>query len=820
MGRGREGLNYLDGRQRFRFEKTENFFREEAGDTTAHIRKTDGMEQSVQEHCANTAALAAVFAENLGLKNFAMLCGMMHDIGKLSSAFSEYIHGSGGYARGSIDHSFAGAKYLYSLGKSNPSRELAACSMGRVILSHHSLHDWIDEDGEDYFAERIDKTDFYEETIENAKQLSFFEDIGGILKSAESEYKALGERLKNLVTLMDLPVAEYKKEALAFYHGMAERLICSILMDADRIDTADFMSGSPAEVPEAPEVTFGRMQENLEKKLKELNQGKDPVSLWRDEISEQCGKFAEHPVGICRLVVPTGGGKTLSSLRFAIRQCQLFGKKKIIYVAPFMSIIEQNSDVIRSLCGNSAFLEHHSDAIGRAAESKNGEELDEYELHADRWDTPVIATTMVQFLNTLFLGRTSSVRRLHRLSEAVIIIDEIQSLPLRCTYLFSLAMNFLSKICKSTIVLCSATQPPFELLERFPLLLDRDPDMVKVDAQGFSPRTKLINLVNNSGYSFDEAANFCLEKQRENQSVLMIVNTKSAAREIYKRLKNLTDVELIHLSTGMCPEHRRKKIDLAREKLRNHEPMICVTTQLIEAGVDISFGCVIRSLAGLDNISQAAGRCNRNGEFGRACPVYLLNIRDEKLGRLKEISTAQVISREMLESPCGDILSGENLSVYFGKIYRENKNELVYPCADDNLIDLMGLNRERSILGGKKAGLHGQAFATAGRIFEAISNHSLSLLSPYYKKDKNADKFVSYLKEETSPNRVGRLSRALQPYTIEVYPEQMKTLLERNGVIELPAGVAILREEYYNDDYGLSIDEPEIPEDGVSSYII
>lgn len=779
----------------------------------AHIRNFDGRTeiQTVEEHDWNTGTLASGFGESFGMRILALLASLLHDIGKLSFAFGSYIHGDPQYARGSIDHCYAGAKYLFDLSVHDPSLADTAAFLGRVILSHHGLHDWIDSEGKDYFQRRIQKTEFYEEIMENARALSFFDDIPKLLREADAEYKILSAKLEALADEMNLPTTEERDEALAFYHGMLERLLTSILMDADRTDTADFMSGTVEGKSYDLESLWEEMRRRSDGKFAEFSLKTDPISKQRGKISERCAEFAKHPVGICRLVVPTGGGKTLSSLRFAIEYCQRFHKKKIIYVAPFMSIIEQNSDEIRSLSGDDAFFEHHSDALSRVMESGGQEQLNEYELRAERWDSPVIATTMVQFLNTLFSGKPSSIRRMHHLSDAVIIIDEIQSLPLKCTYLFNLAMNFLARICGSTIVLCSATQPPLEEVNRYPLLLDHAPDMIEDTGEIFAAfrRTEIINLTRKSYYTFEEVAEFCLEKQRENGSLLLIVNTKAAAAEIYKRLRGMDVAEAVHLSTNMCPQHRRETIDLVREKLRDHRPLICVTTQLIEAGVDISFGCVVRSLAGLDNIAQAAGRCNRNGEHDRLCPVFLLNLREENLGRLKEISCAQSVSYEILDTAVLDenFPDRETMSAFFRRLYRENRSELLYPYQGDTLVGLLSCNRERCLLSRKRPGLHGQAFATAGNAFEVIPNRTQSLLVPYYKnckdKDTGIEQIVARLSSDCLPNRTSTLLRRLQPYMVEVYPEQLKILEDNGAVTLLPSGVLAVEENYYNKEYGL-----------------
>ena len=661
----------------------------------AHIRNYNGQEtvQTVEEHCEGTARLAREYAESVDLSETAYLSGILHDIGKFSQTFDRYIRGASDASRGQIDHSYAGAKYLRQFAEQSDDKDVqkTISLIGRVILSHHGLNDWIRDDTDDTYAIRTDKDADYTEILDNYSSSGLLHDPQGTIAAAVSEVMAIRRKLRNL--------SGQSQEAFAFYLGMLERLLQSILIDADRTDTASFMSDSKTEKQYDTKKLWVEMQERMQTTLNGFSDKDDSISKQRRSISDRCAAFASHKVGICKMIVPTGGGKTLSSLRFSIEYANQHPVEKIIYIAPFMSILEQNSDVIRKITGDEAFLEHHSDMLAEVSE--NDHELHEYELRTEKWDTPVIATTMVQFLNALFSGKSSAVRRMHRLSRAVIIIDEVQSIPLKCVYLFNLAMNFLSHVCGSTIVLCSATQPPFDLLGEFPLMLDENSSMTGDTQEDFDAfhRTELINMPNKGGYSFDEAAAFCRERFAEHGSLLLVVNTKAAAKELYLRLRDTEDAEVFHLSTSMCPQHRRECIEEMKAKLKNHEPVICVTTQLIEAGVDISFGCVVRSLAGMDNAAQAAGRCNRNGEHPGVCPVYIMHLYEEKLGNLTEIKSAQSISRELLDLPEDtDFLSVPLMTDYFRKLYQSSKEHLRYPVKtriDQDLINLLALNRHR-----------------------------------------------------------------------------------------------------------------------------
>lgn len=779
----------------------------------AHIRLSDNEIQSVQAHCTQTASLASGYAEKFGLQNTARLAGILHDIGKFTADFDAYIRGIVSFRRGELDHSFAGAKYLMQLVADSDNRNLqkAAALIGRVILSHHGLHDWVTEDAEDTFAIRTSKEKYYAEIMHNLAQTDFPQQAEKLLIAATDEVSAARTKLRQ--------IAGESKETFAFYLGMLERLLQSVLIDADRTDTASFMSNSQTEQHFDTASLWTNMQNNMQKMLRGFSAKTDVISKQRQSISDRCAAFAAHHVGICKLIVPTGGGKTLSSLRFAIEYAKQHPIEKIIYIAPFMSILEQNSDIIRSIAGEDAFLEHHSNILAEV--SGDTDALHNYELRTEKWDSPVIATTMVQFLNALFSGKSSAVRRMHRLSRAVIIVDEVQSVPLKCVYLFDLAMNFLSQICGSAVVLCSATQPPFEQMTKFPLLLDTQSSMTGDTDADFAVfrRTALIYPQKKGGYSFDEAADFGRQCFRENGSLLFVVNTKKAAKELYLRLKETDGAAVYHLSTNMCPQHRREIIAAIREKLSAHVPVICVTTQLIEAGVDISFGCVVRSLAGLDHAAQAAGRCNRSGEFHRICPVYLIHIHEEVLGSLHEIGIEQNIAREMLEMPEDtDFLSVSLQTAYFKMLYnrvdkdnRDPKRYLLNNTCDKDLINLLALNEHRTKTRLRHLQFCGQAFKTAGGLFQVIDSHAADVIVPY---DDDAKDLIATLESERNPGASVDLLRRLQKYAVSIYTGTERVLCDAAAIRTIQCGdtdciVRVLDTRFYDAAFGVTTEGGE-----------
>lgn len=765
----------------------------------AHISNDKEREQSVQEHCLATAGLCAEYCALFGAKNIGRLCGLLHDAGKLCADFDDYIRGNNSMSRGSIDHSYAGAKYIAEI--ADREHSAAARLIARVIISHHGIHDWVDEDCRDYYNMRIENDERYEEIKGNIHLIASDGEIAELLDKASQEYSEIKQKIKNIYQM---------KEEAAFYFGLLERMIESALIDADRTDTASFMDN--IEMPEScgNMKLWEEMQKKLQQKLDGFSERTDVISLQRKSISDRCAAFAAKDVHICRMIVPTGGGKTLSSLRFAIEYCIGHGMNKIVYTAPFMSILEQSSKEIRPIADEENFTEHHSNAL--ADKDSDSEEFKEYELHTERWDKPVIATTMVQLLNTFFLGKTASVRRFHRLAKSVLIIDEVQSLPLKCVNMFDLTINFLSYICGTVVVLCTATQPATDDV-KYPVKTDAEESMTGDYSKDFEvfQRTDIIPFNDPYGYSYEEAADFCMEKFEQNNNLLVIVNTKSSALKLYSLMKERAadKAVIMHLSTNMCPQHRREKIEQLRTLLKEKKPVICVTTQLIEAGVDISFKCVVRSSAGLDNIVQAAGRCNRHGENAEKCPVYIVKLKEEKLGSLKDIKTAQDITQQMTE--CGkynDLSSPQAVSDYFKKLYNMEKENLSYSVPDnETILNYLALNKNRyEILPNPKtcSPLESQAFKTAGTLFKVIDDNTQDVIVPY---NKEAEELIRELENEYC--NVAKTLRKAQKYTVSVYNGTERKLHENNAIRTLPSGAVVLDKSYYKDEFGVDLEGSE-----------
>lgn len=491
------------------------------------------------------------------------------------------------------------------------------------------------------------------------------------------------------------------------------------------------------------------------------------INKIRQQITEQCRQAGSRETGIYRLSVPTGGGKTLASLNFALHHALETGKRRIIYVIPYLSITSQTVATFRNMLGLDAdsniVLEHYSTAglqnSGNTGSIGTSEEEDVKErqrkLASERWDNPIIVTTMVEFLETVMSARGTKLRKFHNMANSVIIFDEIQSLPLNIINPFNEVVSFLSTILDSTILLCSATQPLLERTARKNLRLSDEPDLID-NTDGYEEKLKRTRIIaSQESKSCEELANIIYEQALRNGNCLSIVNTKSEARKMYQCLQELNadgQFELIHLSTAMCGKHRADQ--LARIKVltdpHDSKPVICVSTQLIEAGVDLSFACVVRAMAGLDSIMQAAGRCNRNGESKEIKDVYVYPLQGEERFKdyLPEIHRGKKLTLQIMgEHPDADLLSTGMLNEFYGMLLqsedRDGGNSLLdgplwkKENAGKTIYELLAYNEsqrkqfENNTMGERYNPFFAQAFKTVGNEYRVIPKITHNVVVPY-----------------------------------------------------------------------------------------
>ncbi len=814
----------------------------------SHI-SSSGREQTNQEHNENTAKLCEEYAATIGLQYVGRIAGLLHDLGKLKQVFEAYLrysyqHPEDKNRRGTVNHASAGARYIMERYWSNVDkfRALTAQLISLSIAGHHGyIPDIINLDGTDCFDKRLkpDKEVHYEESVTNfLAECCSAEQLDADFENARDEVAALYAHFSG-----------YNKQQGFFALHLLAKYLYSCLIDADRYDTYLFMCDKKEEAPANTHALWTELSQNLERYLAGLG-NTSPIGVLRKECSEACLHFAKQGKGIYRLALPTGAGKTLASLRFALNHAKEHDDiERIFYIIPYTTIIDQTSDCFKkALQRKDVILEHHSnlileDKIRQTLIDKGflpkdtaklmEEELERYELLTERYDSPIILTTAVQFFNAFF-GGSQSMRRMHRFAKSVIIFDEVQTVPVKCIALFNSVCNFLADACGSTIVLCTATQPLLDKV-RIPLKLPQKPDMVErpADIHKSFKRVNVQDCHIAGGYDTEALSDFVMDKLEKNRSLLTILNTKREAASLYSALtklnKHLPAEEqffLCHLSTSMCPAHRRAIIDELVKSLGDpkfNKRIVCISTQLIEAGIDISFECVVRALAGLDSIAQAAGRCNRNKtkDIGM---VYIVNIAGENLSKLPDIKLGAEHCERVLgmykdqpEVFDDDLLSPKAIEEYFKGYLKEleKDNKTAYPVKNlnVNLYDLLSDNPHavEAYIGRNKRNSNlilRQAFSTAAENFEVIDSDTVSVLVPYEKEGKE---LITTLNGRSSLDQQRDALKRAQQYSVNLFRHQFDYLTKQKDAIKplLNGGVLALNEAHYSETLGV-VAEPEM----------
>lgn len=803
----------------------------------AHPDFEHGEHQSVYIHLKAVSELAGWFAAKLGFVEQGRLIGLMHDFGKYSRAFQEYIRliieeqtsdnpdndegssvaSTSKNLKGKIDHSSAGAQWIinsllphYTVLK---QQEQALAPYGLAIVqalsmcvaSHHSgLIDSLSEN-ENVFVNRIKKHDELTHLKECSKNAE-----SGLLSHAQSlvttEFLLESSRqLRNMFDEFELSAIEHD-----YYLGMFTKMLFSCLIDADRIDSAGF---------EQPSNKFERFKQpdwasacdNIESFITQF-ESVHPIDRIRTEISENCFHRAQDETGIYSLTVPTGGGKTYASLRFALHHAKKHNLDRIIYIIPFTSIIEQNANAIRGVLGemngDDWVLEHHSNLEPEQQTWRS-------KLACENWDKPIVLTTMVQFLESMFASGTRGARRLHQLSNAVLVFDEIQTLPIRCVHLFNNTINYLTRFCHTTALMCTATQPLLNQLPEQVKLLgelqlppenELTPNIEKLYQQ--LERVSLKNLTKKEGWNEGEIAELVQQKLSAEKSCLVIVNTKAWAKTLFQTLQNqVTDeTKIFHLSTGMCSAHRKQILDEVRARLSSEQATLCISTQLIEAGVDVDFGCVIRFVAGLDSIAQAAGRCNRNGKQKKGY-VFVLNPVEENIGMLHDIKTGiAATTRIFTEFAEEDLLKPVAMNRYFQYYFYERHKEMTYPVKQEqNLLNLLSSNQGN--INGTSFTLK-QSFMTAAKQFKAIDAPMYSVIVLFNDEAQSIITQLCALDKRFNAANYRNLLKLAQKYSVNIFPNVWQKLMDLQVVYPIAQDEAVfyLSEEFYSQDFGLSLE--------------
>ena len=806
--------------------------------------------QSLATHLTETAAIAKMLAAKLGLDLAGELLGLMHDFGKYSLKFQKYIYDATGLINpdlddeestpggSKVDHSTAGAQWVYrrlaAMGQKE-SGVLCGQMLGLCIASHHGagLIDCLDDEGNVVWQKRFNKDDsltHLSECLQNADE--------SVLQQAEglADKALLVQMLAPLKAVLMLPEAQAGHQIKEFYLGCFTRFLFSCLIDADRINSADFERENQKKIRRLQEKPDWQAAiAKLEAKLAQFER-RYPIDEIRRQIADDCLQRAADAQGIYTLTVPTGGGKTLASLRHAVHHAQTHGLERIIYIIPYTSIIDQNAEAVRDILGDEWVLEHHSNLDPEKQTWQN-------KLLSENWNKPIVFTTMVQFLDAWFGGGTRGARHIHPMANSVLIFDEIQTLPVKCVHLFCNALNWLVQFGGSSAVLCTATQPLLSAcgVDEFPeykraLVKARGLLQLAPNAEIMGKNQALDKLFADlsrveikfnekaGGWSVDDAGAFLLTQFQTALSCLFIVNTKKWAKDLYQycQQQNVPSEALFHLSTNQCAAHRKALFARMKQRLEKKLPVVCISTQLIEAGVDISMACVIRALGGLDSIAQAAGRCNRHGENAGKGWVWVLNLQEPSLAKvLPDIDAGQQQAERVLREFAGqDILQPKAMRQYFEYYFYQRSDEMAYQInknGSDSLLSWLSDNRYNQAASDRNGKLKNDvlrghnldpllmhSFKSAGRAFQVIDAPTRAVIVPY----GEGKALIAKLCGEYEPKAFyGYLNQA-QRFSVNVFPNVWDKLLKEAAVQQIAdTGIYYLHTSHYIDEYGLSVDE-------------
>ncbi len=722
--------------------------------------------QTLDAHHASVADKAAQFATPWGSLT-ARLLGNIHDTGKNSDSFQKRLRGKAA----KVDHTTAAFQYLEKQwqNKDDHSGELLARLLAYPLLGHHGgLANFGSQAESGTLAWRLSGARIRavpDWKPERAKKLA---PVDGYFQE--------------LAQLMNIP----RKGTDAFAAAFMLRMLYSCLVDADYLDTESFCSPEKHSLrPQWPalETLAGGFFQRLEQKNflpreevaeSVLKQGartvcgtkerQDAIAKARAYMLQRCiAQAAERP-GFFSLTMPTGGGKTLASLAFALKHAKEHGLRRIVLVVPYTSIIEQNANVWREALGGDVLLEHHSNFI-HPDESEADEKASlAYRLTTENWDASVIVTTSVQFFESLFANRPSRCRKLHNLARSVIILDEAQMLPVPFVEPCLAALHALVRSYGSTVVLCTATQPA--LMEKDFLKSDLEPDKVKeiIPAGASESLQRIFRRVKVEILQEpleDETLSGML---RSAPQALCIVNSRSHARELFALLDG-SEADF-HLSARMTPVHRERAIETIRKRLADGLPCRVISTSLIECGVDISFPLVMREKNGLDVLAQSAGRCNREGReaFGR---VICFTSSRPLPRRAAELNRRRSAFEQMAKAE--DLFAPETVKGYFEALYKTS------------YLDEEAILKLTEICTQYKDSFWKFQFADIARKFRFIDDDIVSVVIEH-------DEAAGLLKEaEESSTLKPSTLRKLQRHSVQVYRNEL-ALMEKDGRIEPRCG--------------------------------
>ena len=697
--------------------------------------------QTLQSHSVNVGEMAAEFARVFGAQEIACQTGRLHDLGKYSEAFNHRLHGGP-----PVDHATAGAKIAVERWGNVIGNLMAFC-----IAGHHAGLANGNGEGDN------------RRTLKQRLALQFGADIPSLDNLWQQEIKPP----QNLSAPPLKPDAHHPFFSYAFF----TRMLYSCLVDADYLDTEAFylnLENKASERGGYPDLNalqhnFNQFINAFRRRIAqssaqtEAEKRNAALNRLRSEILDYAVEQAAQPQGLFTLTVPTGGGKTFTSMAFALEHAKRHGMRRVIYVIPFTSIIEQNAAEFRKAFGEfgeQAVLEHHSTFDD--GKLQNEATKDKLRLASENWDAPIVVTTAVQFFESLFADRSSRCRKLHNIAGSVIILDEAQMLPLNLLLPIMQAIKELAQNYRCSVVMCTATQPAVQAENGFYRGFENVREIAPKPTALFDKLRR--TTVQHIGTQTDADL---LAKLGEHPQMLVIVNNRRHARSLYDQAKYLDGT--FHLTTLMCAKHRSQKLDEIRGRLKNGEPCRVIATSLIEAGVDVDFPLVMRAEAGLDSVAQAAGRCNREGKRPSENSFVWIFAPEEQWKAPPELATQAAVMRLTANSFSDDLLSTQAVAAYFAELYQLKGSEL-----DNKKILKMHNDAGQSL---------DFPFQTIVDKFRMIESHMQPLIIPF---DGEAENLISSLQHA---DHIGGLLRKLQPYTVQI-PEKALAALYKAGRIE------------------------------------
>lgn len=703
-------------------------------DYIAHLRsETDKKEQPLYEHIKNVAELSKKFSECLILSDYAEIIGMLHDIGKYSNRFQQRINGND---KIKVDHSTCGAQEAFKM-------KLLMAAF--CIAGHHG--------GIPNIGVRTDS--------ENDPTLT------GRLKRNTEDYSAW---INEVDRSKFKPIAEpFTKNRIPYTFIL--RFLFSCLVDADYLDTENFMSNGAVLRDSGEDLTY--LLNLLNKHIEKWQNPSGKLNILRTQMLNECidvGKNCNEK--LFTLTVPTGGGKTISSMAFALNYAVKHSKKRIIYVIPYTSIIEQNAEVFRKIFGMNNVLENHSNVD---FDSLDNETKIQMMLAAENWNSPIVVTTAVQFFESMFSNKPSKCRKIHNIADSVVIFDEAQMLPLDYLLPCATAIRQLAENYNSAVVLCTATQPNFQSI----LNLTEKTNKLQLteickSAEKMADDFRRVNFKYEGKLEDDEIA---LELKQCKQ-VLCIVNKKAHAQKIYSMLGESD--ENFHLSTYMYPAHRQQVLDEIRKRLDEDKPCRVVSTSLVEAGVDIDFPTVYRAISGIDSILQAGGRCNRENKRNSAESVVHIFNTDEVLSYQQTNTDAAMA---VIKKYGDKIYLPEAIKMYFDDLYYYRDIDKTHKVFD-----------KKDIING----LTNLEFETVSQRFKMIENDTKAL---YICTDENKEE----INQLRNGNYTKELFRSLQKYVVNLYERDFNKLNEVCAIEYVDNSFYILADnKYYSSKSGIT----------------